>query len=292
MNTIIDLNKIYPIPFANGYALQEYAVAEDGLMKAAQSCFTHWYIDGSLDEESLDKWNPDRLASLKNQIQEWNIKPIFHGNYKVPLASDVPLLRKAAIQYVMQEIDVASHFQCPLVIHGGAIVEPRLINKAKKKALENYVESINILMDYGKNKQVDIYLENLSNYKHYKPFHYIFTHLEEIDYVIRNIPEAKLFLDVGHANIGEGNPAQLIRHFHKYIVAMSFSNNDGNTDQHLRLTKGTINFEEIVATILEVNWKGLIAFETRGISPTHTLNDLYRIYRKVTNHTLTDQVAA
>jgi L-ribulose-5-phosphate 3-epimerase len=274
----------YNIPFVTAYALQEYQSAENGIIEAKKANYTHWYIDGSLEENLPKKWNNERITALQNKIQQLKVKPIFHGNYKVPLASDVEILRKTAIKYVKKEIDLAHYFNSPVIIHGGVIVEPRLINKAKKAALDNYLDSIQILVEYGNSKNIDIYLENLSNYKNYRPFHYIFTHMDEFEYIFSRVPNVKFFLDIGHANICGGTPVEVIKKYHHRIVAMSFSNNDGKHDQHLRLKNGTIDYKQIVSATLACQWKGMIAFETRGVSAMQSVHDLFNLYQEVIKH--------
>ncbi len=93
-------NEIYNIPFAKGLALQGYDSAEDGMLKAVRSGFTHWYIDGSLECEYPGKWSETRIVSLKNKIDVHSVKPIFHGNYKLPLSSDVVEIRNEAINWL------------------------------------------------------------------------------------------------------------------------------------------------------------------------------------------------
>lgn len=273
-------------PFVLGYALQEYYSAEEGLLAAKAANYSHWYIDGSLEFDMATQWNHHRIDALLRQMEQYHITALFHGNFKVPLASDVPELRQAAIAYTKKEIELASALQAPIILHGGGIVEPRLVNKVKRDALENYLDTLYILTEYAYQRNVKIYLENLSNYKHYKPFHYIFTHLAEIDYILPQIPELSLFLDVGHANIGDGKPIEIIQKYHQRILGMSFSNNDGVRDQHLALTQGNINYKEIIATILKHNWQGIIAFETRGRTPNESIEDLCQLYQQVVNNIL------
>lgn len=62
---------------------------------------------------------------------------------------------------------------------------------------------------------------------------------------------------------------------------MSFSNNDGRRDQHLRLKNGTIDYKQIISTILTCQWKGMIAFETRGVSAVQSVHDLFNLYQEV-----------
>lgn len=271
-------------PFVLGYALQEYYTAEMGIIAAKEANYSHWYIDGSLESEVPSQWTTARIDSLLEDIAQYQVKPIFHGNFKVPLAADVLELRKAAIDYTKKEIDLAALLGAPVIIHGSVIVEPRLVNKLKKIALDHYIETIEILTDYAAKKNVEIYLENLSNYKNYKPFHYIFTHMEEFEYVFSKLADLKFFLDVGHANIGGGDAVEIIQRHHHRIVAMSFSNNDGMRDQHLSLNNGTIDYKKIISTILNCRWQGIIAFETRGCSPTQSVHDLFYLYQQAIHY--------
>lgn len=265
----------YP-SFATGIAHQHYLPAEEGILKAAKDGCTHWYVDGSLHGEMVADWSFERIDNLNNLIKEYNIQPIFHGNFKAPLGSDVDYLREAAVQYVKQEIDISAKIGAPLIIHGGGIVEPKKIVLAKKKALDNFIKSVKELAEYAKYKSVDIYLENLSNYKYYRPFYYVFTHMEEYDYVFENINNDNVyfFLDAGHANIGEGDPIEVIKKYHKKIKAISFSNNNGEQDQHFSISRGTVNFTEFVNVLNKNEWKGIIAFEIRDKSTNDSIKEL------------------
>jgi L-ribulose-5-phosphate 3-epimerase len=275
----------YPleVPFVTGYAQQQYLKAEAGIISAKKDGCAYWYIDGSLESDMPHFWGRNRIDSLKKQIDIHQVKPIFHGNFKSPLSFDVEDIRKAAVEYTKKEVDIAHQLNAPLILHGSVLVEPRLICKAKKLALDNYLRSIRELHEYAQSKSVVLYLENLCNYKHHRPFHYIFTNAEEIEYILSNIAEINLFLDIGHANVGDGNPVDLIRKYHKRIVGMSFSNNNGQFDQHLGLNQGTVDYHIIIKSILETQWKGVIGFETRGQTTRDSILDLNAIYQEVIN---------
>lgn len=278
-----NLNNSFDIPFVTGYAQQQYLKAEAGILSAKKDNCAYWYIDGSLESDMPHLWEKDRICALKKQIDFHQVRPIFHGNFKSPLAYDVDDIRKAAIEYTKKEVDIAHHLNAPLILHGSVIVEPRLIRKAKKVALDNYLRSISELYEYAQSKQTDLYLENLCNYKHYRPFHYIFTQTEEIEYILSNIEGINLFLDIGHAHVCDGNPADLIRKYHKRIFGMSFSNNNGQQDQHLGLYKGTIDYQVIIQSIVDTQWKGIVGFETRGKTTQDSIFDLNTLYQKATN---------
>lgn len=269
------------LPFVQAYASQNYSKAEDGIKYAYEHDCRYWYIDGSLEADNPNSWSITRVNNMQNLIDNFSVKPIYHGNFKVPIASDVEEIRVAALEYIKKEIDLCQKLQAPLIVHGGGIVEPRLIKQIKRKALENFVLSVNEILEYALTRGVIILLENLSNYINHRPFHYIFTQEEEYEYVFEKFPDLKMFFDIGHSNIADGKPNQVIRKYHKKIYGMSFSNNDGVRDQHLPIGQGEIDYKTIVKTIVDVNWSGVAAFETRGVSPKKSINDLSNIYLQV-----------
>lgn len=273
-------NKTRLLPFATGYALQKYASAEEGIIEASLFGYHYWYIDGSMESDAPKNWGHKRIANMVDAIEQRNVRPIYHGNFKVPLSSEVDEIRLSAVEYTKKEIDLASELSAPLIIHGGVIVEPRLVNKAKKIAIANFLSSVETLCDYAINKNVVIYLENLSNYKKFRPFHYIFTHEEEFDIVFSAL-DTKFFLDLGHANIGNPSPKNIFEKYHGQIMGMSFSNNNGEQDQHLSLEKGTIDYREIVTAINSLKWKGIVAFEIRDFEPDKCIVELENIYRSI-----------
>ncbi|OAI49443.1 hypothetical protein AYO45_02445 [Gammaproteobacteria bacterium SCGC AG-212-F23] len=268
--------------FISAYAQQHYFLAEEGIEQAKKDRANYWYIDGSLPEEYPENWSPQRIDSLTDKIVSHRVYPIFHGNFKLPLSSDISTVRATAVTRVCDEIDLSAELAAPLIIHGGAIVEPRLVVKAKKKALDSYLQSLDKIIAYAEKKKVTILLENLSNYKNYRPFHYIFTTPEEYKYVFDRIAAKHVyfFFDVGHGVICDGDPVGVIREFNKRIWGMSFSNNDGIRDLHLGIPEGVINYQKVVDTIIETRWRGVLAFEVRGRSFTQSISDVVKLFER------------
>ena len=264
------------------YAQQHYFLAEQGIQQAKTDGANYWYIDGSLPEEYPDQWPQARINALVEQIKSFNIKPIFHGNFKLPLSADLKEVREIAVKQVLAEIDLSAKLGAPLIIHGGAIVEPRLVLKAKKEALDNYLRSLEIIAAYAERQSVTILLENLANYKNYRPFHYIFTTPEEYQYIFDRIDarHMQFFFDVGHGAICEGNPCAVIEQFHHRLWGLSFSNNDGVRDLHLGVHQGIIDYQHIVNTIIATGWRGVLAFEVRGQSFSQSINDVTQLFEK------------
>lgn len=264
-------------PFVTYYALQNYLSAENGIIDASQNNFDYWYIDASHESERPDKWDSRRIDNLNSLVETCKVSPLLHGNFKIPIASDVNEIQIASIKYIKKEIDLAEKIQAPLIIHGGGIVEPRLVKNVKRKSLEIFINSLEVILNYAELKNVTIFVENLSNYKNYVPFHYIFTNEIEISYVLEKLPEIKIFFDIGHANIG-CDPLNFFSQFHFAIHGISISNNNGIKDQHLSFQKGTIDYTKFIAKMIDIKWKGIVSFEIRDKKPNEYLNELLTLY--------------
>ena len=278
--------KLLDLPFAKYFALQEYQIAEKGIERAYQFGYSHWYVDFSLPSEALTTWTSERITQLAHLISTYCVYPIFHGNFKAPLASDLEELRVAAVAYTKKEIDIAAKFSAPLILHAGGIVEPRLVKQVKQKALENFLLSLYELVEYACSRGVKLWVENLSNYTKNHPFYYIFTTPSEFDYILSNCCEVDFFMDIGHANVGNGDVNSLLTTFHNRIIGLSLSNNNGVRDQHLSLFHGNLNYKELITTLCNLNWKGYIGIEVRDQTPSETLTDLQKLYHSGSNELL------
>jgi L-ribulose-5-phosphate 3-epimerase len=264
--------------FMTGAAQQRYLSAEDGIVTAARNGYSHWYIDGSLDGEHPQDFPPARVDRIRELMAELQMRPIFHGNFKVPLGSDVAELGKAAIQYIRREVDLCCALDgAPLIVHGGGIVEPRLVVEARKRGLHGLIDGLKAVASYAAEKNVPIWLENLSNYTEFHPFYYIYTNSDEYELVLESVPSVSFFLDVSHSNVNDGNPVAVFERFNRRIIAMSFSDNEGVRDSHLPLGNGNLDYAGLVRSMLHHKWHGIIGFETRGSELRHSLPFLNRL---------------
>ncbi|WP_419736832.1 sugar phosphate isomerase/epimerase family protein [Pseudomonas sp. COR18] len=274
METVTDLPKGATNAFASretwpafitATAQQDYLAAEAGLQRALEQGYSHWYIDGSLEGERPSDFTAQRLAALNELIANSGVKPIFHGNFKAPLGSDVEDLAAAALDYVKKEVDICAALGgAPLIVHGGGVVEPRLVKEARQKGLEGLVGNLRELVAYGKARGVEIWLENLCNYTRFHPFYYICTTADEVEHVLESVPGLHMFLDVSHAYVNEGDPLSFFWKFSDRVVGMSFSDNNGDRDSHFPLGQGNLDFPGLIDAIQYTGWKGMVGFETRG----------------------------
>jgi sugar phosphate isomerase/epimerase len=272
--------------YMNGVAQQNYLKAEQGILEAAAQGYSHWYIDGSLPGERPAEWTTSRIEALQETMGRLNVKPVYHGNFKAPLGSDVPELGGAALDYIKREVDLsASLGGAPVIVHGGGIVEPRLVIEARRTGLAMLIDNLGELVEYARQRNVEIWLENLSNYTRFHPFYYICVTEDEYVEVLDNVPGLKFFFDVSHAHVNDGNPVAVFERLHQHVVGMSFSDNKGDRDSHFPLGRGSLDYPGLVEAIMKHEWRGLIGFETRGSTLSESLAHLKaigsRLARKV-----------
>ncbi|GAA2106847.1 sugar phosphate isomerase/epimerase [Kitasatospora saccharophila] len=260
-------NGTWSLPFSTGVAVQRYLTAEEGLAAAREERCSHWYVDASLMEDMPHNWSQDRSRRLVETAAEQGLSPILHGNFRAPLASEIPEVRAASLDYVRQEIDLAARIRAEaLVIHGGAFVEPRPTKAHRDAALERFVSLLAVVEREAAEQGVEVWLENLSYYPKFRPFSYVFTREADFATVLDAIPQIKFVLDVGHANVNQSLALPAFEAFAPSIAALSLSDNGGNQDAHLALGDGTLSVRELTDAIRAKDWSGVIAFETRNAS--------------------------
>jgi sugar phosphate isomerase/epimerase len=272
--------------YVTATAQQNYLTAELGIQEAAKQGYSHWYIDGSLPGERPADWSEKRIKAMRETISKVGVKPIYHGNFKAPLGSDVREMSGAALEYIKREVDLSSALGgAPVIVHGGGIVEPRLVIEARRSGLNTLIDNLGELVDYARERNVEIWLENLSNYTRFHPFYYICVNEEECSEVLGNVPGLKFFFDVSHAHVNEGDPVKVFERLHQHVVGMSFSDNKGERDSHFPLGRGTLDYPGLVKSILKYEWRGLVGFETRGSTLSESIAYLNGV------HGLPDKVA-
>ncbi|GAA4627237.1 hypothetical protein GCM10023196_038630 [Actinoallomurus vinaceus] len=263
------------LPFASGIAAQEYLSAEEGAARAHEHGCTHWYIDFSLEADQPCTWSPERVQGLRALTSRLGVSPILHGNFRAPLATEIPEVREGTLRYLSTELHLAERLGCPLVIHGGCVVDPRPTRSARRAALARFLSAVELILEEADRRGVEIWVENLSHYPRHRPFSYVFTGHDDFAEAKRRIPELTFVFDIGHANVNQGFPVAILDDFAGDIRALSVSNNDGQADSHLGLHAGTIPLGQVVGLLKRRSWQGTVVFETRG-TPVVSGVDLLR----------------
>lgn len=85
-----------------------------------------------------------------------------------------------------------------------------------------------------------------------------------------------IVLDTGHANL-EGQIQSFLREIPNKITHVHISDNNGQTDEHLGLGYGSIDWEQFVKTLKEIGFSGTVLTESvfNAEETLQTLKELF-----------------
>ena len=166
--------------------------------------------------------------------------------------------REESISYFIKEIEGAHYLGCKnIVIHPflpygwGAEVD-------KDKIWDVNIDLFSRLLPHAEKYGVTICAEN-------QPFTAIaMSTVKEVKKLIRefNHPNFKACLDTGHANVFHDDIAEDVRLLGDDLATLHVHDNKGNWDQHLIPYMGNIKWEEFLAALKEIGYKGAFTLET------------------------------
>lgn len=248
-----------------GFAVQKALPVFESMALATEQNATHFYVEGSSKEDNASMWNEAKLAAVREHMRANALSAIYHGNYRNPLANEIPEIRRAAVRYIKQEVDIAAELNAPLIVHGSCIFTHKNVLPLLKKANEDFADGINEIASYAAEKGVEVWLENLEYYRNKHPFHTVFSKNDDYRSVFARIDRSVRFIiDIGHENISSNRPAETFREHAERVVAISLSDNDGIRDSHSDLGDGNLDFRAVLEEIKNSEWTGYLTVETRG----------------------------
>jgi len=261
--------------------VQRYLPFEKGLIYTVENKCDIFYIEGSLPTDAATEWDSNRIKNALLELEKYQKKTIFHGNFKNPICHEIPAIREAAYSHILLELNIAAELGAPLIVHGSSFFTHRDVPQIRKDSIMRYSEAISKLSDIAKIKGTEIWVENLEYYKNKAPFYNLVCLEEDYDIIFDYAPEAKFIIDVGHQHISENNEVSIFRKFIDKIRAIDFNDNDGQIDKHLHLGSGTLKTKELMKAIKELNWQGIAIFETVDSTPSNEIQTLESIYKTI-----------
>ena len=122
--------------------------------------------------------------------------------------------------------------------------------------MENLVTSLKELVEYGKEKNVGIILENAAEKGE-------IVKLKDFVYILNRVPNLKVHLDLGHAFLfgGMKNIEKWVTTFREKIAHVHMHDNHGKSDEHLPIGKGKIDFLKVVKLLKKIDYDKTITLE-------------------------------
>jgi sugar phosphate isomerase/epimerase len=166
-------------------------------------------------------------------------------------------LREASVQETLLSLREASELQ-PLK----AVLHPSFIQglgaMARDQARQYADRALERVLEEAERLSLPVCVENLF------PRSLSLKSPEDFEPVFRKYPAARLALDTGHANIGEGGTERIISFIAVHgsrIGHIHASDNSGRDDEHLPVGAGSIDFPRVVRKLRDAGYDGTITLE-------------------------------
>lgn len=251
--------------------------------KAAISTWTFYNLDltSSLEAlarvgfEQVEIWaegrhldprvaNPSQVKVAKVLCNKLGIEPIslhapFEGDANIGNFDERG--RKEAVEVVGETIRYAREVGAKfLVLHPGSWVgsDDFSEHEAFKRAV---LSSLLELTELAEKLKVRLLVENMVPTG--KKFR-LGAEASDLMQICQCVPGLGICFDLGHANIGGGDPVAELRTFGRLIRSLHLNDNDERGDLHLLPGRGTINWAEVRKALEAIGYKAPFLLEIHG----------------------------
>ncbi|MFN2488193.1 MAG: sugar phosphate isomerase/epimerase family protein [Actinomycetota bacterium] len=223
-------------------AKEIHRIAEDGFD----------FVDLTLEPPSA--WLPDG-REVGRLLGDLGLPAVGHTPWHLPLASPFRELREAARDLFRRALDTFADAGVELVnVHP----DPRVPLHPADRVRKRNADAIVGLARDAAGRGVRLMVENIDR---------TFSKAEEMRVILDAVPEARLHLDVGHANLrlglGEPNRTQtFLDAFGDRLAHVHVSDNRGGAeDLHLPLGAGGIDWRAVIAALKRARYDGTVTLE-------------------------------
>jgi len=205
----------------------------------------------------IDKLNDSRaVRKLRSILESYDFTYSVHAPYiDVNLASLNPYLGKASEKAVEKSLILSYKINSRVVtVHPGRLPKD-YPKEALPKAIENSVERLRHLNSVGEDLGICLSIEN----DHKTANRLIAGYPDQIREIIAKVG-CKFTLDVGHANTLV-DPINFVELLGSDIVIVHLHDNLGESDDHLGIGEGNIDFKRVIGSLLNHRYHGPLILE-------------------------------
>lgn len=209
------------------------------------------FIDLTLEPPAAASWKvkPAHVAAL---LHDAGLDVVGHTAFYLPIASNFPSLRRAAIDEMKRGMDFFAEIGARWVNvhpdgHAPFIDEPTVVRRN--------IESLAELVEYAKEHKIGLMLENVPGR---------FNSVTQLAPIFASVPELGLHLDIGHCNlsVAHNTAPELISYFSSRLAHVHLHDNrGGHADLHLALGMGDLDVGSLVRNLRMSGYDRTIALE-------------------------------
>jgi sugar phosphate isomerase/epimerase len=208
-------------------------------------------------DDGLHTLNKKRVSTLKEAGKSYGIEYTVHAPFAdINIASPSKPLLNATLKRLKQSMAYASALNAQLwVFHPG--IQTGVSPFYPGADWKQNIESTRVLHKAAEELGVKIALENVP-----EPYSFVMKSVEDFTkfYEETNL-SIDLVLDVGHAHLN-GQTELFLRTFKDKIAHIHASDNMGETDQHLGIGYGKINWQQFAETLKETAYDKTVIVES------------------------------
>jgi sugar phosphate isomerase/epimerase len=201
--------------------------------------------------------NPRRVERLQELSSSYELQYSIHAPYAdTNLAADDDLIREWVLKRIRASIRFASELDAKyLIIHPGWTTATERFMRGRSWDLN--LRSLYWLLRYAGDYGVNCLMENVPN-----PTPYLLVSVDDFQLFNEEMdPPMNLVLDVAHAHL-QGEVFDFIDNFRDKIKHVHVSDNWGETDEHLPLGEGNINWGKVIDALQDAGFDGWIVIES------------------------------
>ncbi len=203
---------------------------------------------------------PEILLKNKNKIMEFvtdnDLFLLAHPPHWNEISTYHHKIRKAWLEEYKHIIDVSHQLEVKKIVVHPHFLKHQMDDKTKKRYLENNIETLRKIVDYAKNYNITVVLENEARPEKIVSY-------GDFRYIVDNVKGIKINLDIGHAFIFHNmkNVMRYLQTLNNKIDHLHFHDNRGGGDEHLPIGVGGIDYNVVVNYLKRINYDKTIAFE-------------------------------
>lgn len=190
------------------------------------------------------------FAFMQDVLKATSLRSTIHTTmYDINLATLNPDLQRANVECYKKYIDLAAYFGSEIVVvHGGILqrefaespLREKFIQQAESVLQDTLVELANYAGQFG----VTIALENSPPKKDYAPVRDAESHIRMLERI--GHPGVRALLDIAHAFLRGLDVEDYLTRIRPYLCELHIHNNFGEEDEHLSLSTGKIEYEQLL----------------------------------------------
>ncbi len=206
---------------------------------------------------------PEIDMKLKDTVIDclgtFNLTPTVHGPYDdINLASFKERIRRSSLDIIKDCIDFADAIGATIiVVHGGSCSIHQI--ERFEDSVQRFRASLLELAMYAHDRGIQIGVENKQLGRDRELVLYPDEHFDVVqeyaDFDVRAV------VDVGHAHTASIDSVKYIEKMKPYLIEVHLHDNDGTSDAHLTLGKGSANFEGVLRALNHIDFKGPVILE-------------------------------